>query len=857
MRMAALFTAMITLTMSSLALPASWSLHVADRDGLPELKADGVPAFTTSFAWWDAQWKWAEQQTQFAVQAPFRYAISGRIPALDIQLSGRALRSADQELSWDLGLAAGSARPHAIGGGLSFVFDLPAFGKRLGEPELLPGNAGWRWGRKDPCRVEVRFDPPLAAVYFEHGRKNEIRAWFWKDGIREGAMRQRMVINAGDGVAVGPTDTERFGLDDPATWPSDMFDANTAPVDLSFLNESERPAGKHGFVRARGDALVFEDGTPARFWGTNLTAYALFGTAKEEVVRQARRLSELGFNLVRLHHHDSPWVRPNVFGNGGSDTRTLDPAMLGKLDWWIKCLEEQGIYVWLDLHTLRALKSGDDIDGFDELAKGRAEVDLRGYNYVNADIRNAMARFDAEYLTHRNSYTALAYKDDPAIVALSITNENDLTHHFGNALLPDKNVPQHGARYLRESDAFARAHGLDRERTWRSWEPGPSKLFLNDLEYRFDAEMISGLRSLGVRAPIVTTNAWGAAPLSSLPALAAGDLIDAHAYGGPGELERSPLLAPNLVHWIAAAHVPGKPLSVSEWNVEPASAADRHAMPLYIAAAARHQGWNAMMQFAYTQTPPERARAGANWQTFDDPAMIAMLPAAALLYRQGHVREATTTYALTLTKSQFFDRAVSPTNSAAIRTAAELGKLVVAPPAARELPWLRPADPPVGSMPIRDPDQSLLDADAGAARSDTGELRHDWRQGTYTIETPRTQAALGWIGGRRIELADTVIAIETPSASVAIQSVDGTPLRQSNKILISMAARSVVQPGRRASYRSEPVRGTLELRAPGGLALVSTQPGSARPARAALRYQDGAYVIDLHRPHDSLLLLQR
>ena len=38
----------------------------------------------------------------------------------------------------------------------------------------------------------------------------------------------------------------------------------------------DAPAGKHGFVKVQGDHFVFEDGTPARFWGTNLCFNACF-----------------------------------------------------------------------------------------------------------------------------------------------------------------------------------------------------------------------------------------------------------------------------------------------------------------------------------------------------------------------------------------------------------------------------------------------------------------------------------------------------------------------------------------------------------------------------------------------------
>jgi hypothetical protein len=119
-------------------------------------------------------------------------------------------------------------------------------------------------------------------------------------------------------------------------------------------------------------------------------------------------------------------------------------------------------------------------------------------------------------------------------------------------LLPDKNVPQHNALYMSKANAFAAEWGLPKDKTWRSWEHGPSKLFLNDLEQRFDTAMISHLRRQGVKVPIVTTSTWGN-PLSSLAALTTGDIIDVHAGGGVGELRKNPLHSTSFVHWLAAA----------------------------------------------------------------------------------------------------------------------------------------------------------------------------------------------------------------------------------------------------------------------------------------------------------------
>jgi len=450
--------------------------------------------------------------------------------------------------------------------------------------------------------------------------------------------------------------------------------------------------------------------------------------------------------------------------------------MLKKLDWWIKCLKDEGIYIWLDLHVQRYLKPGDRIDGFEEIAKGKSSADLKGFNYVNRSIAKAMKRFNEAYVNRINRYTATRYKDEPAIAAMLITNENDITHHFGNALLPDKNVPKHTALYMAQAEAFAAAHGLSKDKTWRSWEYGPSKLFLNDLEHRFNVEMMAHLRGQGVRVPIVTTSTWGLNPLSSLPALTAGNIIDVHSYGGVAELDKNPLYAANLMHWLAAAQVLDRPLSVTEWNVSPFPVPDRHAIPLYVAASASLQGWNAVLLYAYSKDSIPGPATASNWNAYNDPALIATLPAAALLYRQSHVHEATTTYVFSPSNEMLFNQPISPANSVALRTASEKGKLVLALPQTRELPWLEKSAIPAGAIIITDPNQSLVSSDAAETVSDSGELRRNWDQGTYTIDTPRTQAAMGWIGGKRLSLKDVEIAVTTRNATASIQTLDGKPI---------------------------------------------------------------------------------
>lgn len=621
-----------------------------------------------------------------------------------------------------------------------------------------------------------------------------------------------------------------------ATVAADVVDWDSAQIDLSFLNKDERPAGKHGFVRAQGESLVFEDGHRARFWGVNITAAALFGSTPASVQDQARQLSRLGFNLVRLHHHDSYWVRPNIFGEQSSSTSgRIDEQMQERIDWWIKCLKDEGIYVWLDLHVQRNLQPSEGIDDFDELAKGKPAGDLKGFNYLNASIERAMQAFNEAYLRHVNVHTKLAYADDPAIAAVLITNENDLTQHYGNALLPDKGVPKHSARYMRAASQFATLHHLDQDRVWKAWQPGESKLFLNDLERQFSERMINHLRTkVEVKVPIVTTNLWGW-QMASLPALTVGDMIDIHAYEEPGFVARDPNKAVSAVQMIAAAQVRGMPTSVTEWNIGKFPADDRQDLPVWMAATGSRQGWDALMHYAYAQTPFDRAAKASNWHAFNDPARLAMMPAAALLFRQGHVRESTTNYVWAPTVEQLFFRGDGPSSIAGLRFAAEVGRLTTVLPQTRELPWLKPRN---DAQAARTTLPSAVPAKVGGLSSDTGEVSRDWQQGTLVIDTQRSQIVEGLIGGKTVNLVDVQVRVQSRHASVAVQSLDSQPISSSSNILVSLATPSALSPNDQLPYAGENISGSLTIRAVPGLQLVP-QPG------VQAKYADGRYQVVL------------
>ena len=199
------------------------------------------------------------------------------------------------------------------------------------------------------------------------------------------------------------------------------------PVDISFVFEQERPAGKHGFLSAHGDRFVFEDGTEGRFWGTNFNSGANFPPHEySEMV--ARRLAKFGVNIVRTHQMDAEWSTPNIFtanrAQPKADTRSLDPDCLDRLDYLFYCLKREGIYIYLDLLTYRQFLPGDEVEAADKLPQA-----AKPYLYFDRRLIELQKELNQALWRHQNPYSGLAYKDDPAIVLTELVNEADLFTH--------------------------------------------------------------------------------------------------------------------------------------------------------------------------------------------------------------------------------------------------------------------------------------------------------------------------------------------------------------------------------------------------------------------------------------------
>jgi hypothetical protein len=170
------------------------------------------------------------------------------------------------------------------------------------------------------------------------------------------------------------------------------------PTILDASRWVEAPTGKHGFVTVKGERFVFEDGTPVRFWGAQMSPWS-----KEQLDYAIRRMRRQGINITRLHG----------LSHLGSDDRSFD-----RLDYLIARLGENGIYLILDLHypLTHRFQPGDHVPGLPE--GGVAPYTQFFDDTVAAIMHQRMSSI----FTHFNPYNKKRYCDDPTLAMVEILN---------------------------------------------------------------------------------------------------------------------------------------------------------------------------------------------------------------------------------------------------------------------------------------------------------------------------------------------------------------------------------------------------------------------------------------------------
>jgi putative sterol carrier protein len=577
--------------------------------------------------------------------------------------------------------------------------------------------------------------------------------------------------------------------------------ARKASVGASALLDP--PAGKHGFLTVRGEHLVFEDGTAARFWGTNIAAYDVFmdhATAR----RTAARLAWFGCNMVRLHGLDAEWARPYFFDDSYDDTQHFAPESLDRLDYLVAQLKRRGIYIHLDLLDYRRFRAGDGVRDWQAVTEG-AKI-ISAFDRRIIDLQKQYAR---DLFTHFNRYTGLRYCDDPCIAMTEITNESSLFWLGGYDTVSPSYIAELNGRF----HEWARRRGVDAVAEFsvveglRQRNPDVLK-FLYHTQVAYFREMRSYLRSIGVKVPVAGSNHWEAVALD-LKANLEMDYLDRHGYWDHPQIDVKPeagyvnrpmvkhSASWNLVTWLGGQRAAGKPLVISEWNCCWINEYIAEG-PLTTAAYGAFQGWDGLLQYHYSGADWEEQMVGA-FRFGNKPQVLASWPAAARLFLRGDVRPGRAPLIATLQAEQPEPVGQDLPDRAALRRRVALKFVSAAGPAV--LPNLPKLD--------------------GPALSDTGQLAWD-QAGLITVNAPASAARIGFANGA-VQVGPVSFDITPLFAVAAVTALDDRAIARSQHLLITATARAensgmVCGPARtkvldvgRAPILMEPVRGAVKL----------------------------------------------
>jgi len=587
-------------------------------------------------------------------------------------------------------------------------------------------------------------------------------------------------------------------------------------LDCSLLVEA--PTGKHGFVTVKGDRFVFADGTPVRFWGAQIGSWG-----REQVDYAVRRMRRQGINVTRLHGLE--------FLSARQAATSFDYSADGfaRLDYLIAKLGENGLYLILDVHyplTYR-FKAGDNLPGLPE--GGPAPYT----QFFNEQVAAIMHRRMTDVFTHLNPHTNKRYCDDPTLALVEVLNEDSLfwgggvpapfrteleekfagwlRQRYGDdaglrkawrvegklPLAEDEGLgPGQRVGLLRNTDFTEKFFGARPEQRIR----GRDQLrFCLELEEKYWGASVAAMRQAGVRVPISGSN-WqghGFTTRAHMLGQARLDYVDRHGYWDhpqgegnakwriatalfhnlpmvkavrPDEDSLTYLGVGNLVTEKAWEQVLGKPMTISEWNTCLPNEYSLEGTGL-MAAYGLLQGWDGSLEFGYFSAEWRDRLGGGSFDMLGNPPQILQFPAVSAMWLRGDVREAEVVAESLYTPETVFgwtdDRKPAPI------AAALVGKVGY-----RFVEQDRP--------PIAKDIRAYWDPTNLVARSLTGELTWDAKQGFVRINTPRTQAVIGFLSAEPHTLEDVRFTSGTRFGALYVTAMDGqTPLADARRLLVT------------------------------------------------------------------------
>jgi hypothetical protein len=613
-------------------------------------------------------------------------------------------------------------------------------------------------------------------------------------------------------------------------------------LDLSAMGFVEAPAGRHGRVITRPDgqfAFANSPEKPRRFYGVNLCFGAHY-LSKEEADRLAERLVRLGYNTLRIHHHERDLVQ------GQPRSTDLNPQKLDQLDYLVAALISRGIYLTTDLYVSRSVpyrEIGIDRDGQIPMDTFKILVPVHAGAYEN------WQQFTRAFLGHINPYTNRRYADEPALAWLAMINEGN----FGNFFRDIQTIPEWkkawnswlGQRYM-SREALKGAWGQELKES-EDLAAGtielPERLQADGLRVRdcvaflseTEREMVQKMRrflqeELGCHALISNASSWTRFTTDQY-ARAIYDYVDDHFYVDHPQFLKTPWRLPSRCPNTSplAEGAPGgrnitftrlfdKPFALTEYNYS-APGRFRGVGGILTGAMGALQGWGGIWRFAYSHSR-EAMFTPSRMGYFDvvsDPLSQAAERASLFLFLRGDLQQAAKSVAVLMTEADLAAPAAKiPTLAPRwhwLAWVTRVGTQVVPSPAL-ELPhaailpvaWQTPhSDYPAEQLVPLDPYSAKDDHIVRALqskgvfpedlppdparkffRSETGEITIDGPRDRLVLDTSRTAGGYAPAGQTIQTFKGGVrVAVIGADATVWASALDDQPILTSRRLLVT------------------------------------------------------------------------
>lgn len=643
-------------------------------------------------------------------------------------------------------------------------------------------------------------------------------------------------------------------------------------LDFGAVVPHHKPAGKYGWLLPRGESFEFErlPGVPQRFLGVNLCYGANF-LDLETARKSMRRISRLGYNAVRIHHHDAALVADP------SDLSHLNERAFEGLDNVVAAAIEEGLYLTTDLWVSRQpsyRQIGIDRDGMVPYEDYRLLVEFHPGAFSN------YVAFAKSFMLHRNRHTGRTYAEEPALAWISLVNEGN-QGLFGTAIYEKEPVYRKmweawlKAERKRSPEAFKDVTTQFPKDLFNDADPQARAFlkFLVAVERRHTRRMRGLLRSWGSKAMVSSLCGW-VNPMCYALVRSDYDYVDNHFYldlpdtwnNPPGSevscWNRNVLKESHVgVQETPFRAVWGKPLTVSEFN-NSWPGRYRAYGALMNGTMASLQGWDAMWKFAWSHDREGHVNGCLPCAYFDvsrDPTSIAADRATMCEFRRGDVLELTKSVAL-VAPARFLLGTVSggepPWRFAAWY--AKYGTFVGNEDAVKAT-WkvLYPDSQRMGPEEFARRVFGWEDGGARLPPAGDGQVRLDRERGSFVLDTPKTSG--GFVESGRFDAGFVAADVGEVPTTLWASSLDDRPLASSKRILLTHLTEvqnsgSVIEDGERGRVlyargslphrvRRAVAEVALRLDRPGVCTVYALSFAGERLARLPATVKDGALVF--------------